>query len=157
LTQPEGIVSQPEAILGAAKSILVIDWPTREVPEALANAGYTVIVHGGPEPDDYFAYEVLDSEVVDRRVGRPPERVDVVYTHRPLDELAGIVALAKELGATAVWQQSGLAGAEMKDPRGCWVPEEESRRARRIVESAGMRYEQDAYIADVARRLSGSA
>jgi hypothetical protein len=36
------------------------------------------------------------------------------------------------------------------------VPEEKSQEARRIVESAGLAYVEDAYIADVARQLTNS-
>jgi predicted CoA-binding protein len=147
-------MTEAERILKAASSALVVDWPSRDVPDTLTRAGYAVFVKGGPEPDNYSAYEVSDGEVVTRRVGRAPERVDVVYSHRPLDELPGIVEMARELGATTVWCQSGLATSGENDPKGYWVPEEKSREARRMVESAGLAYVDDAYIADVARHLA---
>jgi hypothetical protein len=53
-----------------------------------------------------------------------------------------------------VWHQSGLAGDGSKDPRGCWLPEAEARAARDIVESAGLAYLPDPYIADEVRRLA---
>ena len=149
-------MTEPERILKAANSALLIDWPSRDVPDTLARAGYAVFVKGGPEPGNYSAYEVSDGEVVTRKVGRPPEKVDVVYSHRPVDELPGIVEMAKGLGARTVWCQSGLASGGENDPKGYWVPEEKSQEARKIVESAGLTYVDDAYIADVARQLSTS-
>jgi hypothetical protein len=92
---------------------------------------------------------------VARALGRPPERADLVYSHRPLDELPGIVALAQKLGADAVWHQSGRSGIGVSDPRGCWMPEGESLEAHTLVESAGLRYVDDSYIADTARQLRG--
>jgi predicted CoA-binding protein len=144
---------EAEEILQSTASVLVVDWPSRDVPETLARAGYSVFVKAGPEPDSYSVQEVRDAEVVARDLGRPPEHVDLVYCHRPLDELAAVAALAKRLGAQAVWCQTGLASATAKHPRGCWVRRDASRQARRLVESAGLRYIDDIYIADVVRRM----
>ena len=110
-------------------------------------------VKGGPEPGNYSALELRDGNVARRAVGRPPEPVDVVYVHRPLGELPQLVATAKSLGARAVWYQSGLASAGTKDPKSCWLPEGASARARILVESAGLRYVDDVYIADAVRGL----
>jgi predicted CoA-binding protein len=140
-------------VLQAAKSVLVIDWPLVEVPETLARAGYTTVEHGGPEPDNYSEYELRGGEVVTGRIGHPPDHADLVYTHRPVDELAEIVDFAKQIGASAVWIQSGLADGGTPDKKGCWLPEDESQRARQIVESAGMTYIQEPYIADAVRNL----
>jgi CoA binding protein len=126
-------MTEAELILDQCASVLVVDWPSRDVPETLANAGYSVVVQGGP-----------------RSVGRP-EQVDLVYVHRPFDELPGIVALAKASGAKAVWWQSGLTSAGAKDPKGSWISEHVSRQARELVESAGLRYIDDVYIADAVR------
>jgi predicted CoA-binding protein len=142
-------------ILTATNSVLIVDWPSKDVPDTLVRSGFTVLVKGGPEPDRYSAHELIDSEVVARQIGGPPAPVDLVYSHRPFDELPGIVALAQKFGARSVWCQSGLADAGVKDPRGCWVPEPESLEARKIVESAGMSYIDDTYIADAARQLRG--
>ncbi|WP_020576723.1 CoA-binding protein [Actinopolymorpha alba] len=145
-------MTRPDPILEAATSVVVHDWPTRDVPETLTRAGYAVTVYGGPEPDDIFVSELRDGEVTITRTGQPPERADLVYVFRPLAELPGIVAAAKELGATTIWRQSGLLSSGESDPRGCWTPEEESREARRIVESAGLTYVEDPYIADAVRQ-----
>ncbi len=139
--------------LRATSSVLIIDWPSRDVPDSLARAGYIVTVKGGPGPDDYSAYELREGEVVASHVGRAPAKVDLVYSHRPLTELPGILAMAAELGAQALWRQSGLANAETNDPKGCWESEEASRQARQLVQAAGLRYVDDVYIGDAVREL----
>jgi predicted CoA-binding protein len=140
-----------ESVLAGARTFLVVDWPTRDVPDTLARAGYGVVVHGGPGPEDYTAYELVDGEVVDRRVGRPPAHADVVYTFRPLDELPEIVAMAKRVGAGAVWVHSGLSAAGAKDPEGCWLPPDEAAAARELVEAAGLTYVDRPYVAGAVR------
>lgn len=138
-------------ILAAAGAFLVVDWPTRDVPDTLAGAGYEVVVHGGPAPDDYTAYELVGGEVVTRRVGRPPDQADVVYTFRPLEELPEIIGKALSLGARAVWIQSGLAEDGSTDPEGCWLSDETAARARALVEAAGLDYVDHPYIAGAVR------
>ncbi|HJV09129.1 MAG TPA: CoA-binding protein [Acidimicrobiales bacterium] len=140
-------------VLARARSILVIDWPTREVPETLARAGYEVVVHGGPGPEDYVAYEVAGGEVVERRVGQAPAHADLVWTYRPLAELPEIVELAQAAGATTVWVHSGLAGEGVKDPAGCWLPAAEAAAARTTVEAAGLEYLDQPWIVDAVREL----
>ncbi len=149
----ERVSSAPHTILAAARTVLVVDWPSADVPEALARAGFDVVVHGGPGPADYTRYEVTDGEVVTSRVGRPPDRAEVVYTFRPLGELPGIVEQARSLGAAAVWLQSGVDGNGEKDPRGCWLTPELAAEAREIVEAAGLVYLDQPYIGDAAREL----
>lgn len=146
-------MSEAAKILGAAGTVVVMDWPSTDVPETLARAGYTVLVKGGPGPAAYSVWELRDGEVVPRRAGGPPREADLVYAHRPVGELAGIASTARQLGATAVWHQSGLASAETKDPHGCWMDPGESRKARAIVEDAGLTYLESPYIADEVRRL----
>jgi predicted CoA-binding protein len=133
--------------------VLVVDWPSRDVPDALVRGGFTVVVHGGPGAEDYAAYELDGGDVVVRPAGPAPERVDVVYSHRPVEELPGIVKTALALGAGTIWLQSGLADDGSKDATGCWMPDGESRRARAIVESAGLAYFDQPYIADAVRGL----
>jgi predicted CoA-binding protein len=48
-----------------------------------------------------------------------PAHVDLVYVHRPLDELPGILALARDLGAHTIWYQSGVDHTGARDSRGC--------------------------------------
>lgn len=136
-------------LLSGAKTVLLIDWPSREVPDTLARHGFTVVSNDGPK--EYNAYELDGGEVRMRSVGEFPSRADLVYTHRPIDELQEIVDTAKSVGAKAVWIQSGRDSTGAKDPHGCWLPPEESRRAREIVERAGLSYIESPYIADAVR------
>jgi predicted CoA-binding protein len=144
-------------VLAETRSVLVIDWPSRDVPASLAFAGYRVFVKGGPGPADYAAWELDRGQPVSRPLGREPDRVDLVYCHRPFGELPGIVALARRLGARAFWWQTGLSSGGGKDPSGCWVPSEESRQARELAAAAGLGYIDDVYIADAARARAGPA
>ena len=146
-------LTDAQQALAGAQAVVVVDWPSRDVPDALVRGGFTVVVHGGPGPEDYAAYELERGEVVVRPAGPSPERADLVYTHRPVDELPGIVAMALTLGANIIWIQSGLDARGAKDPTGCWMPEPDSRRAREIVESAGLVYLDAPYIGDAVRQL----
>src|SRR5215470_1144010 len=152
-------MADAEPTLQAAARIMVIDWPSRDVPDTLVRAGYTVFVKGAPTlsgmADNYAAYELHGGEIVPRRLDRALEAVDLVYAHRPIGELRDIAALARQLGATAVWLQSGMS-PDGKDPKGCWMSEEASRQARGIVEAAGLAYIDSVYIADAVRaRMRG--
>ena len=140
----------------SVETVLVIDWPSKEVPEMLALAGFHVVVHGGPGPEDYSSYELNNGEVVARHVGCPPERADLIYSYRPLTELPEIVAVAKGFHAKTVWTQSGLSALGVNDPRGCWVAEEDLKLARNLVQSAGLNYVTEPYIVDVAREIQAS-
>jgi predicted CoA-binding protein len=117
-------------MLKTVDTVLVIDWPNKEVPEMLALAGFRVVVRGGPGPEDYSAYELMNGEVVARHVGRSPERADLIYSFRPVSKLSEAIATAKDLHARTIWTQSGLSAAGVNDPKGCWVPEEVLRQAR---------------------------
>jgi predicted CoA-binding protein len=143
-------------LLAGTKTVLLIDWPSRDVPDTLARSGFTVVSNDGP--DEYNAYEMHGGEVSVRDVGQLPKTADLVYTHRPIDELPEIVDTAKSVGAKAVWFQSGRDSSGAKDPHGCWLPQEESRKAREIVERAGLSYVEAPYIAEAvrARRTSGA-
>jgi hypothetical protein len=143
----------PIEILRAVETVLVIDWPSKEVPELLARARLRVVVRGGPGPEDYSIYQINNGEVLERLTGRPPERADLIYSYRPLSEMPGIIAKAKELGAKTIWSQSGVNATGGKDPRGCWVADKELTLARNLVEAAGLRFIAEPYIGEVARKL----
>lgn len=142
-------------LFNGVETVLVIDWPSREVPELLALAGFNVVVHGGPGPEDYSAYEVKDYKVVSRRVGRPPEHAELVYSYRPLSKLSQTITAAKQVHAKTLWTQSGVSPEGQKDPKGCWLSDEELRSARNQVEAAGLIYITEPYIGDVVRELIG--
>jgi predicted CoA-binding protein len=143
----------PREVLESANTILVIDWPGKEVPESLAHAGFNVIVKGGPGPEDFSAYEISENKITQRRTGRAPDHADLIYSYRPLSELPEIIATAKSLGAKTIWTQSGRSGPESDDPRGCWHPEEELRTAQSLIEAAGLAHIASPYIVNVAREL----
>lgn len=139
-------------MLQQANRIVLVDWPSRDVPDTLVRCGYSVVVKNGPGPDDYAAQVMADGKVTDRPVGRPTQ-ADLIYAFRPAGELPQIVALAVQTGASTVWRQSGRRNDGAADPTGCWVPEQAAQQERRIVESAGLAYVHHAYIADIARAL----
>jgi len=152
----ESAMTKGAAVLKVTRTVLVVDWPSRDVPETLARAGFAVTVRGGPGPEDYSAYECDDSGVVARDVGSAPKHVDLIYAHRPMVELPSLVALAQSMGARAIWLQSGLDANGRKDASGCWVPHQESRIARELVESAGLVFLEKPYIVDAVRQLRSS-
>jgi predicted CoA-binding protein len=145
------------AILAGCRSIVLVDWPSRDVPATLAAAGFAVTVKGGPGPADYTAWELANGEVVTRRLGREPGHADLVYCHRPLSELPSIIALAGRLGATVIWRQSGLTSTGAKAPDGCWLPPGETLQGHELAAAAGLTYIDDIYIAEAARELTGPA
>ncbi|SRR6266540_2978916 len=126
---------EPTDLLREARTVLLIDWPSRDVPDTLARAGYAVVAAEGPGPDDYATYELHGAAVVARQVGAPPEHADIVYAHRPTAELPEIIAMAQQVGAKAIWCQTG------------------SSEGRSVIESAGLEYVDEPAIVDAVRRL----
>ena len=110
----------PKETFKMVETVLVIDWPTKDVPESLTVAGFHVVVRGGPGPEDYSVYALNNGEIVPRHVGRAPDRADLIYSHRPFRELPEIIVTAKELQAKIIWTQSGVSAAGVDDPKGCW-------------------------------------
>jgi len=140
-------------ILQSVRTILVIDWPSKDVPESLVRAGFEVIVRGGPGPEDFSAYELKGDAVVARSTGRAPERVDLVYSYRPLGELPGISDLALKLHAKTIWSQSGVLSNGAKDAKGCWLSPDDLTASRALVERGDLKFVHEPYISDVAREL----
>ncbi len=93
------------------KTILIIDWPSPELPESYARAGFKVIVKGGPGPKDYSAYECVEGVVTIRQLDRAPDNADLVYAYRPFGELPAILGTAKNLRAAKLWIH-GLSEAQ---------------------------------------------
>ena len=143
----------PREVLASAKTILIIDWPSKDVPESLTRAGFQVIVKGGPGPEDYVANELIDGNIVTGRKGPAPDRAELVYSHRPISELPEILQLAKTLGAKTIWTQSGVSDAGVDDSKGCWVPDEDLRKMRALIQTAGLTHVSEPYIGDAARGL----
>jgi predicted CoA-binding protein len=132
-------VTDAAEVLKRTESILLIDWPSRDVPDTLARAGFRVSAQDGPGVEDHNAYEPVGDEVVIRSLGVEPDHADLIYVHRPFDELPDILELAKRLGARAIWSEAG--------------PETEGAdRARQLVESAGLRYIDGLRITEAVRQ-----
>ena len=119
----------------------------------LTRAGFRVFVHGGPGPEDYSVYELNGSEIVSRRTECRPEQADLVYSYRPLAELAQTINEAKAVGAKTVWMQSGVSSDRRDDPKACWMAEEELRSVESHVKAAELNLITQPYIADVARAI----
>jgi hypothetical protein len=57
-------------MLRTINTVLVMDWPSKNVPEALMLAGFHVIVHGGLGPEDNSVYGLNSGDIVIRQRGR---------------------------------------------------------------------------------------
>jgi len=139
--------------LAAARTIVVIDWPSRDVSDTLVRAGFAVFVRGGPRDEDFSEFRIENGEVVAQRTGHAPPHADIVYCHRPLAELPSIAALAARLGAKMIWSQSGLDADGARDPKGCWASQADLDAMRHTAESAGLAFVSEPYIGDAARAL----
>ena len=65
--------------LERAHTVLVVDWPSTDVPDTLVRAGYAVVVKGAPEPDRYSVRELNRGEVVSRKLTDPPQSAGLFY------------------------------------------------------------------------------
>lgn len=107
-------------------SVLIVDWPSQDVPRELLAAGfdlfsanlaagtasrYSIGERSASENTD--GVEVLppqrdgDPPLVISRVAALPEHVDAVALYRPAPEHAAIAQRAVDLGARMVWVQLG--------------------------------------------------
>jgi predicted CoA-binding protein len=133
-------MTEVSRLLAETKTVVLVDWPSREVPETLAQSGFTVIANEGPET--YTAYEAQADEVRTRSVDGLPRSAELVYAYRPIDELPDIVETATAVGATAIWLQCA----------GDFAPADAAR-ARDLVEQAGLVFVSEPSIVDAARAL----
>jgi predicted CoA-binding protein len=129
-------------VLQQTSSILLIDYPGRVVPDTLARSGFDVIAHEGPGPEEYHRYSVDGDEITKSAGAGPPAAVDLVFSHRPLNELRPIVAEAVRVGARALWQHTGYT-------------QDERREAEGVVTAAGLVYVDEPYILDAVAELRG--
>ena len=128
---------QAERVLSRTRSVLLVDWPSRDVPDSLARAGLSVVAQEGP--DRYVAYDA-DGDEVRPRLTDTPAAVDLVYAFRPLGELPDIIDLARSLGAKVLWLQSAADAHQLEE-------------ARSTVEAAGLAFISEPDIADAARAV----
>jgi hypothetical protein len=128
-----------DELLRDATSVYVIDWPSRDIPDTLARAGIDTLVHGGPRPDHVDRFVVGDDGgITITKFGRPPERADFVFTHRPVDEIDRIIEAATTVGARAIWSTTS------------------SPEAKAAVEAAGLVFIDGPDLADEVRRVRGT-
>ena len=127
-------------LLAETKTVVLVDWPSREVPDTLARCGFTVIANEGAET--YMAYEAEGNNVTTRSVAGLPQSAQLVYAYRPIDELPDIVQTATAVGATTVWLhvEGDLAPAD-------------ATRARELVERAGLVFVAGPSIVEAAQAL----
>ncbi len=130
--------------LGAARHVVVQDYPDRDIPDALTRAGLLVTIYGGPDPADVVVSELVDGAVVRRQTGRRPDRADLLYVFRPLGEIDGILTEAQRLGVRTIWRQPDVGGE----------PDPDADAWRTQVEAAGFTYLDAPPINDVARLLT---
>lgn len=125
-----------EKILGYAQRIAVVglsDDPYREsygVAAALLREGFEV-VPVNPTVDDVFGLRSYPS------LAEVPGAIDIVDVFRRPEHLEAVAREAAQVGARALWLQSGLR----------------SREARRIAEEAGMDYVEDLCLKIEVARL----
>lgn len=134
---------EPEEILRNARHVVVQDFPSRDIPDALTRAGLTVTIYGGPTEADVVLSEFSDGTIVHRQVGRYPDDADLFYTYRPLAEIDAIVSEAQRLGVSTLWRQPDLSGEDDADAE-AW---------REQVEAAGLTYLDAPPIDEVAGEI----
>jgi len=144
--------------LSTVHDIVLHNWPSRDVPDTLVQAGFAVTVYGGPEPDDISVCELVDGQIIDRKTGRQPDHADLMYVYPwsgfELErDLYGVADNAVALGAAALWYQSGRNSDGTTDTHGCWLPESEAAAVESIGTTAGLTVVHDAYIGDAVRAL----
>jgi len=144
---------QIESILRDAKSILLVDWPSRELPDRVARAGYEVTGACGSRTARLL-HVPTGSEIVVRSGLPAPEHVDSVHVFRPIEELTSIAATSEMKGAPSIWYQSGRYEDGTTDSAGCWLSEGDSAKARRIVETHGLKYIERPHILEAIASLA---
>jgi predicted CoA-binding protein len=144
-------MTEPRQILEEASSVLVVGSPSADIPDTLVRAGFSVIVQTAET--EYVARELAGDEIAQHPV-EIPAKLDLVYVHGSVQDLPGIVLIARTLGASALWLQSGRTEGGTSDPKGCWLPKDEESQARQIVEAAGLGYVGDVYIGDAIREYA---
>ncbi|MGH7685822.1 MAG: CoA-binding protein [Candidatus Dormibacteria bacterium] len=108
-------------------AVLLVDWPSQEIPRALLAAGCVVlsanlangtasaygVVDPGNAPPSADGVEVMAAEregdpaLMIRALDAMPAHVDAIALFRPEAEHVAIVRRAVALGARAVWVQRG--------------------------------------------------
>lgn len=141
-------------VLAEARTVALVDWPSRDLVENLLRSGREVWVKGGSEDTDWTRRQMRDGAVVAIATRAPPERVDLLYVFRPMAELATLFALATRLGAHTFWYQSGLNADAHASARGCWLSADDVRTIERMADAAKVRLVHDVYLGEAVIGLS---
>ncbi|HEX2021741.1 MAG TPA: CoA-binding protein [Candidatus Thermoplasmatota archaeon] len=129
-------MSDPVQVLSHARSLAVVGCSAtpgkdaHEVPKHMLAQGYE-LYPVNPSAKEIFGKRVYAS------LADVPRPIELVNVFRPAEEAPGIARQAVELGARALWLQTGIRSPE----------------ARRIAEDAGLEYVEDACVRVVQRML----
>ncbi len=92
---------------------MLIDWPDKNLPLGLLNAGFEVFSYS---PDKYSKAACDGDTVVFEKVEGKPDAVDIVNVFRPESELEGIIARhVLPLGAKIVWLHPPVTNQNVKE------------------------------------------
>jgi CoA binding protein len=121
----------PRDVLKEAKVVLLVDWPTPELPRILLKSGFKVFCYS---PNGYTRAEIVAEYphdvnqknifppkdkggfLVFRQLAAPPPAIDIANVYRPEQEHAGIVTnVLLALGTKCVWLQPPVTSAKTRD------------------------------------------
>lgn len=105
-------------ILRGVQHVVVWDYPSEEIPDALTRAGLRVTIYSGPDKTDVVASELIDGDVVCRPVGQRPAAADLLFVYRPLPEIDGILADARRIGVQTTCVNPTPKATTTMRPRG---------------------------------------
>ncbi|MGW5237677.1 CoA-binding protein [Monashia sp. NPDC004114] len=140
----------PIEILHTARTMVLHDWPSEDVPNALAHAGLELTFQGGPDPDDLYVMSLVDGRPETRPADGLPDHADIIYSHRPEAELPRLLEEARRLGASTLWHQSGRDERGEKDPTGVHLTDAEAEQMTTLAREAGIHFVSTPYIVDAA-------
>ena len=97
-------------MLRTARTVVLHDWPSEDVPNALVAAGLDVTFQGGPEPDDLYVTRLVDGRPETERVsGLPEEEVTRFFA---VGMLMNVMASMDLWESPETWSQRLLAGCK---------------------------------------------
>jgi predicted CoA-binding protein len=104
----EIMTSVLELIPEKIEAILLVDWPSPEIPRTLVNAGFTVFSYS-PEKYSQALIEITapgEFELIFRQMDHSPGAIDLVLIYRPPEEHEAIIkGHVLPLGARVIWLQ----------------------------------------------------
>jgi predicted CoA-binding protein len=109
-----------KSILEKIHTILLVDWPNRDVPRSLAQAGFTVFSYSPGTYSQALIETTLPASMEDglifRSIDHAPDAVDLVMIYRPPEEHAAIIRdQVLPLGAKLIWLQPPVESPKTKE------------------------------------------